>query len=132
VIWVQDQLLKGGPDYAYRIEMSPVEPRLALSVASESLIRGTGTIAVAVPRGNRQAILVNASRADFGGELAIGAEGLPAGMAFEADPMAANLATYPVLFTAKADAPVAGALATLTGKPTDAKLNVPCEFSHMV
>ena len=132
VIWVQDQLLKGGPDYAYRIEMSPVEPRLALSVASESLVRGTGTIAVAVPKGNRQAILVNASRADFGGDLTIGAQGLPAGMEFEADPMAANLATYPVLFTAKADAPVAGAMATLTGKPVDDKLNVPCEFSHMV
>src|SRR5262249_55838046 len=59
VVWLFDQLQKGGPDHAYRIEVSPVQPRLALSVPNESVNRGTGTVAVAVPKGNRQAILVN-------------------------------------------------------------------------
>lgn len=132
VVWVQDHLLNGGPNYSYRIEVSPVEARLNLSVTTESLIRGTGTIAVAVPKGNRQAILVNASRADFGGDLAISASGMPAGVAFEADTMAASLGTYPVLFTAKPDAPVAGALASLSGKPTDPKLNIPSIFNQTI
>jgi len=131
-VWIFDQLKKGGPDYAYRIEVSPVQARLDMSVASESLIRGTGNIAVSVPRGNRQAILVNASRADFGGDLTLSASGLPQGMALEADTMAANLGTYPVLFTAKADAPVAGSLATISGKPVDPKVVVPSTFSQTI
>jgi hypothetical protein len=132
VVGIQDQLLKGGHDYTYRIEVSPVEPRLELSVPSESLRRGTGAIAVAVPRGNRQAILVNAKRAEFSGDLAIAAANLPEGVALEADTLAASLGTYPVLFTARADAPVAGTLATLEGKPLDPKLNVPSQFSHTI
>ena len=132
VVWLVDQLQKGGPDYAYRIGFSPVQAKLNLSVGNESVNRGTGIIAVAVPKGNRQAILVNAGRADFGGDLAITATGLPAGVALEADPMAANLGTYPVLFTAKADAPAAGALATLTGKHVDPKVNIPSEFSQTI
>ncbi len=43
------------------------------------LDRGTGVIAVAVPKGNRQAILVNAGRADFGGELNVAAGKLAGG-----------------------------------------------------
>ncbi len=132
VIWLHDQLKKGGPDYAYRIEVSPVSPKLALSVPNEVLVRGTGNVAVPVPKGNRYAILVNAGRADFGGELNLSAQNLPAGVAFEADTMAASLGTYPVLFTATPEAPVAGTLAKLDGKPADPKLTVPCEFSQTV
>ena len=99
-------LQKGGPDYFYRIEVAPVEPQLTLSVPNESLYqRRNQPIAVAVPKGNRQAILVNATRTGFSGELAIEAQGLPAGVTLEADPMAAGLGTYPVLFHAAADAP---------------------------
>jgi hypothetical protein len=133
LIAIRDQLLKGGPDYTYRVEVSPIEPLLTLSVPNESLrAPGGHTVAVAVPKGNRQAILVNASRADFAGELAIDAEGLPDGVTLEADPMAASLASYPVLFHASAEAAVAGALSTFTGKPTDTKLNVPAQFQQTI
>jgi hypothetical protein len=129
VIFLHDQLRKGGPDYAYRIEVSPVEPKLVMSVPTESLQRGTGNIAVAVPKGNRQAILVNAARADFGGDLKVAAENLPAGVEFQADTMAANLGTYPVLFTAKPDAPVGGALAKITAQHADPNVKFVQEFS---
>jgi hypothetical protein len=132
VVWIVDHLRKGGPDYAYRIELSPVEPKLTMSVPNESLRRGTGAVAVTVPKGNRQAILVNATRSDFGGVLAVSASGLPAGVTMEADTMAANLGTYPVLFHASADAPVAGALATIEGKPVDTSRNLTSEFSHTI
>ncbi len=131
-LWLNDHLLKGGPNYVYRVEVAPVAAALALSVPPESPQRGTGTIAVAVAKGNRQAILVNASRADFGGELAILAQGLPPGVALEADPMAANLGTYPVLFVAKPDAAPAASLVALVGKHVDPKVNVPSTFSHVV
>ena len=131
VIAIQDQLLNGGPDYFYRIEIAPVEPQLTLSVPNESLYqRRNQPIVVTVPKGGLGAILVNATRTGFSGELAIEAQGLPPGVTLEADPMAAGLGTYPVLFHAAAEAPMAGALASFTGKPTDPKVNVPCRFQH--
>ncbi|GAC1473981.1 MAG: hypothetical protein NVSMB9_23540 [Isosphaeraceae bacterium] len=132
VVWVLDHLQKGGADYTYRIEVSAVGPKLNLSVPNEGMVRGTGVIAVAVPKGNRQALLVNAGRVDCGGDLTLTAEGLPPGVVFEADTMAASLGTYPALFSAPADAPVAGSLAKLSGKPTDPKVSVQSEFSQVV
>ncbi len=132
VIWINDQLQKGGPDYSYRIEVSSVAPKLALSVPNESINRGTGVIGVAVPKGNRQAILVNAGRTDFGGELAITAANLPVGVTFEADTMAASIGTFPVVLSAAPDAPVAGSFANLSGKHVDPKQAIPSEFHQMV
>lgn len=132
VVWIFDQLKKGGADYTYRIEVSPVAAKLNLSLPNEAMNRGTGTIAVAVPKGNRQAVIVNAGRADFGGDLTISAQGLPPGVTFEADTMAASIGTYPVLLSAAAEAAPAGSLAMLEGKPVDPKLTVPSEFSQTV
>ncbi len=129
LISVADHLKKGGPDYAYRIEIRPVTPLLTLSTPNESLRRGSGTMAVAVPRGNRQAILINARRADFSGALTLSAGELPAGVAFEADTMTASNALIPVLFSADAEAPLGAALARISGKPVDSAVEVPCEFS---
>lgn len=129
VIAVTDHLKKGGPDYAYRVEISPIEPKLILSTPNESLRRGTGTMALAVPRGNRQAILINAERADFGGALSLAASGLPQGVTFEADAMNPGSAVQPVLLSATADAPIGATLATVTGKLIDSTRDVPCEFT---
>jgi hypothetical protein len=133
VIAIQDHLLKGGPDYTYRIEVGPIESRLTLSVPTESVSqRRSPTVAVEVPKGNRQAILVNAARTDFSGDVTIEAEGLPAGVTLEADPMAASLATYPVLFSSSPEAPLAGALAAFHGTPTDPKQGVPSYFQQSI
>src|SRR5262249_43605138 len=63
------------------------------------------------------------------GDLSLSVKDLPPGMAMQAPVMAASQAVVPVLFTAKADAPLGGTLASLGGKPADGKLNVPCEFN---
>ena len=42
VIWLVDQLGKGGPDYAYRIEVTPVAPQLAMTTNAEQIPLGTG------------------------------------------------------------------------------------------
>ena len=53
-----DHLSKGGPDYAYRIEVSPVEPKLTLSVAERADPAGDrARWPWPCPKGNRQAIL---------------------------------------------------------------------------
>ncbi len=125
---VTDHLKKGGPDYTYRIEFNPVITQLTASTPNESLRRGTGTMAIAVPKGNHQAILINAAREGFGGELAFSAADLPPGVTIAMENMTAGNTTLPLLFSADAKAPVGGSLARIVGKPVDSKLDVPYEF----
>ena len=129
VIWVVDQLAKGGPDYSYRIEVTPVVPQLTMTTNAEQIPLGTGVMGIAVPKGNRQAILIFGNRADFGGDLNVGVSGLPAGVNVEAPTIVASQAVVPVLFSAKPDAALAATLAEVSGKPVDAKLNVPSRSS---
>jgi hypothetical protein len=131
VVWVVDQLGKGGPDYAYRIEVAGVVPQLQIITNAEQIPLGTGVMSIAVPKGNRQAILMYGNRSDFGGDLNLSAAGLPAGVTFEAPTIFASQVVVPVLFSAKTDAPLAGTLSQISGKPTDAKLSVPSYFEQM-
>jgi hypothetical protein len=131
VIWLVDQLGKGGPDYAYRIELTPVAPALTMTTNAEQIPLGTGVMSVAVPKGNRQAILILGNRADFGGELNVGVGKLPVGVNMEAPVIAASQVIVPVLFSAKADAPLGSALADITGKPVDPKVVVASQFNSM-
>ncbi len=131
VVWLIDQLGKGGPDYAYRIEVTPVAPQLVMTTNAEQIPLGTGVMSLAIPKGNRQAILIYGNRADFGGELNVGVSGLPAGVSVEAPAIAASQVVVPVLFSAKPDAALAGSLADVSGKPADAKLNVSSRFEQM-
>ena len=87
-------------------------------------------MAVRVPKGNRQAILIHGSRADFGGDLNVGVEGLPPGVAIEAARHGRQPGGRPRPLHRQARcARWRGTLASLTGKPADPKLNVPSEFS---
>ncbi len=113
VIQIYDHLRAGGPDYVYRIEVVPVAPRLTMSVPER--FRYVSTV-VSVPKGNRMAILVNAARADFGGELSVDFPALPQGMEVQAEKMAANRSQIPVLFTADPAAEPAGALTPVVGR----------------
>ena len=101
-----------------------------MTTNAEQIPLGTGVMSVAVPKGNRQAILILGNRADFGGELNVGVGKLPAGVSVEAPTMAASQVIVPVLFSAKPDAPLAAALAEVTGKPADPKLKVPSQFNQ--
>ena len=73
---VYDHLRRGQPDFVYRIEFQPVKPQLALSIPRVdrySQQRQT----IAVPQGNRFATLINANRANFGGENVHHGESVP-------------------------------------------------------
>ena len=129
VISVSDHLKKGGPEYTYRVEISSVTPRLELSTPNESLRRGTSVMALSVPKGNRQAILIQARREDFGGAVTLSADNLPPGVTVESDEMTAGNTVIPVLFHADAKAPIGATLANVVGRPTDSSKQVPCEFS---
>jgi hypothetical protein len=129
LIRVTDHLGKGGPSYFYRVEFTQAQPRLEFSipkVANYSQDRQT----IAVPRGNRYAALFNASRVGFGGDLVIEPKNLPLGVKFETENVAANMTVVPVVFEAAPEAPLAGTLADISGRPLDTKIAVTGEFTQ--
>ncbi len=118
VVRVTDHLGSGGADFVYRLEFTPVQPRLTLGiprVARYSQSRQT----IYVARGNRFASLISASRSNFSGELVLEGNDLPQGVKMVARPMAANMTVMPVVFEAAADAPLGGKLIDFTAKLTD-------------
>ena len=131
VIGITDQLHAGGPDYTYRIEITPTQPALKLQIpqyAQNSQERN----AVVVPRGNRYATLIRATRADFGGELKMLAANLPDGVSIQCENVVPGLDAIPVVFEARADAPVAGRLSDLTAETVDGKVNVKGRYTQPV
>jgi hypothetical protein len=130
VLSLHDHLKKGGPTYFYRVEITPVAP--AATVSLPRMVQfSQERQALAVPKGNRMAALETVTRRDFGGDLVLGATGLPEGVTLQAETMPANLDTLPVVFEAAPSAPLAGALADLTAAHADPKQKVPSTFSQV-
>ena len=129
VVRVGDHLGRGRPDFVYRIELQPVTPALTLSIPRIDRYSQTRQT-VMVPRGNRYAVLINATRTNFAGDLVLAAEKLPAGVAMHCRPMPAGLSQMPVVFEAAADAPIAGGLFDLEARPVDDKVQVRGRFEN--
>ncbi len=128
-LFVHDHLRKGGADYFYRIEATPVQPLIRTSIPR---VDGNNPAnqdrqTISIPKGNRYATLLVANRADFGGPVAMGLDKLPAGVKLNADAMEPGLNLVPVVFEAKGDAPTAGHLAAITATPTDPNAKVPSQ-----
>lgn len=127
VISVHDHLKKGGPNFFYRIELTPVAAGSTAAipkVAANSQERQT----LSVPKGGRIATLVSVARRDWGGDLNLIADKLPAGVKMVAEPMPGNLDTIPVVLEAAPTAANEATLTRISGKPTDAKVNAPGNF----
>ena len=122
---------RAGPTTPTGSRSAPVAPSSTLSTPNESLRRGTGTMAVAVPRGNRQAILINAA---------------PGRLRRRRSPWPRRASPPGVDVRGRHDGrrprrrprPVLGRRRrpgrprpwpSVAGKPVDPKLDVPCEFT---
>lgn len=126
---VRDHLKRGQSDFIYRLEFQPAKPRLGISIPRVdrySQLRQS----IAVPQGGRFATLINATRANFGGEIELLKDNLPAGITMHALPMRANLNRMPVVFEATTDAPIDGELVDLRGKLVHETLKVVGGFSN--
>ena len=124
---VHDHLNKGGPDYFYRIEVTAIQPTVSTGIPK---VDGNNPAnqdrqTVVVPKGNRYACLVTATRGDFGGPLVVGLDRLPPGVSVAAEAMDAGATVVPVVFEAKADAPTGGFLAAVTATPVDPAVKIP-------
>ena len=131
VLSVSDHLKKGGPDYFYRVEFTRVQPTTTVTIPKVALFSQERQT-ISVPRGNRFATLLSAGRANFGGDVVFGAEGLPKGVKLHAEPLPANLDVMAVVFEADAAAPVGGTLARLTALHADPKQKVESRFNQLV
>ena len=114
---VRDLLGRGGELFTYWLEVTEVAPRLSLSTPPE-------TQHLAVPVGNRNAIVINAARGDFGGPLIVGADDLPPGVTLHAATMADNVGAMPIVLEAAADAAPAARLTDLVGRHADENQNI--------
>jgi len=128
---VTDQIKRGGPEFTYRVEVTPVQPELVLSMpqpVKDSQERET----VVVPRGNRYGTVLRAKRSDFDGPLAVASNDLPPGMSMQVVTLPGNPDTIPVVFEATADAAVAGKTSQITLAPVDTAKKAPGRFEHIV
>ncbi|QEL13201.1 PPC domain-containing protein [Limnoglobus roseus] len=118
VLAVHDHLRKGGPDYFYRVEVTAPEPQTNTNIpkADGNNAANQTRQTISVPKGNRYATLVIAARGDWSGQAAIGFDKLPAGVTTLSDPVEPGQGATPVVFEAKADAPVGGVLADMQAK----------------
>ncbi|HRK36527.1 MAG TPA: PPC domain-containing protein, partial [Candidatus Hydrogenedentes bacterium] len=121
-VYVNDHLSRGGPTFAYRIEVSPIQPKLTFSTSL-----GVGDFEPAnmmLHAGNSNFMLLNVQRQDFDGPLSLTFDGLPQGVTADFDPIVAGQTVVPVVFSAAADAPVAGSLVNIVGKLEQEGANV--------
>ncbi|MBI1840871.1 MAG: PPC domain-containing protein [Verrucomicrobia bacterium] len=115
LVSVRDHLGKGGSNYVYRVEFSPMSAELALSIpefARNSQERNT----VSVPRGNRFATLIRAARANFSGDIALSCLELPPGVVMSSDVIAGSVNETPVVFEAATNAALSGRLVAVIGQ----------------
>lgn len=109
ILRVKDHLDRGSPEFVYRVEMLPPEPSLSLSIPRIDRYSQTRQT-IFVPRGNRYAVLINASRRNFGGDLTLDGSQLPDGITMTTPVMKDGQGQVPVVFEAAADAPLGGKL----------------------
>ncbi len=129
---IRDSMGAGGKDFGYRIEITPMEGRVAVNIPEVARNDTQSRQFIAVPRGNRFATLIAAKRANFGGELAFGTTDLPQGLTMQADTLAKNVDSEPLVFEAADDAPIGGRLLDLVATGTNAEGKVTGHFAQEV
>ncbi|MBX3439822.1 MAG: PPC domain-containing protein, partial [Planctomycetaceae bacterium] len=107
---VRDHLGQGSDAHTYRIEVTTVQPTLAARPTEFQLYVQPQII---IPQGGGRGLVVNVSRADFGGPVNFRCDDLPAGVSIECPEGWRTSGSMPVVFYAAADAPVAGKHASI-------------------
>jgi hypothetical protein len=107
---IEDQLRRTGPDLSYRIEIVHRTPAIAANLPTVETRDSQKWKTFPVPRGNRYAAVVNLTRENIACDAIFEAASLPVGMTMTVRPPTKALTSFPVVFEAAADAPIAGGL----------------------
>jgi len=133
-IQIHDQLMRGGPTFTYRTEITKVEPALLTYLPEMVINSSQQRRSVPVPKGNRYATLVQLRRADIGGEVVFDVKDLPPGVTATFDKVDKSVDRIAMVFEAKPDAAPAqkqfSILAKLAEPPKDTK--VAARVTHRV
>lgn len=113
---VTDQLGNGGPDFHYRVEVTPVEP--AMEITTNDISRYVQPD-VEVPQGRRFAILASIKRENFGGAVQFIADNLPAGIRLESPESWSSTGVVPLMFHVDENVELDSYLASVVGKWTN-------------
>lgn len=134
VVAIRDQLRSGGPDYVYRIEVTPPRQSVVLAIPPANNVGQASQErqTIVIPRGNRFATLVRLTRLNVGGDMNLAALDLPPGVTMRCDPIDGNQQMVPVIFEAAPDAGIGGKLCDLIAKPADEKLGYVARFEQKV
>ena len=130
---ISDKLDRKSPGHVYRIEISKKSPALSLTLPPQQRADTQLRKMIQVPRGNRIAIVPNISRANIGCDINFHAPKLPQGVAVQTPTIPRNFSNFPILFEAKADAPIAGGLYPFEIEDPKTKLRGPFKekISHV-
>jgi hypothetical protein len=116
---ITDHLGRGGPNFVYRVECVASVPDVAFSSPNFGVNDSHKRQFIAVPRGNRYATVVNVTRNNASGDMTFDLPNLPAGVKLLTPMIPGAQSSYPLLFEAEANAPLAGAAVPIELKPTD-------------
>lgn len=109
---IRDQRGQGGPDHFYRVEVGPDAATLACFLPRPNRLSQERQT-VLIPSGGRALVILGARRGDLGGEVALTASELPAGVKVISYPARAGEFRIPCLMEAAAGTKPRGALARL-------------------
>ena len=110
LVRVSDHQKRGGDMFVWWIEVEPIVPLVKLSVPP-SQTKSQNDLFPQVPRGNRAAVILNASRSNFSGELKLLSENLPKGISVACPNFRNGAPGSFVVFSAAEDAPLSAAMA---------------------
>jgi hypothetical protein len=118
-VLVRDHLKRGGPDFAYCLEVATVEPSITVKIPEVARNDTQSRQYIAVPRGNRFGTLISVRRANAASELVFTADNLPKGVKLISEILPAKTDQFPLVFEATADAPIDGKLLDLVATATN-------------
>ncbi len=112
VLMLRDQRYRGGPTFAYRIEVTAPSPTLTLG--SPNIARNQSAV-LQVSQDNQMALLVTAQREDLSGPVTLEIPDLPHGVTAKTLPLPADRTRVPLLLSASSSAEAGGHLVTCNG-----------------
>jgi len=126
ILGVQDHLKKGGNNYFFRIEVAPPEHRTITNIpkVNGNNFADQDRQCIAVPKGGRYATLITVARSEFGGPATLNIPGLPPGITVMHGELEPGVIAIPVVFEAKADAPLASGMIEMRAVAADPMVHV--------
>jgi len=112
LVRVSDHQDRGGETFVWWIEATRVEPEMRVSVPPATT-KSQQRLIPQVPRGNRMALLVNASRTDIGEDVQPVLTNLPTGVQATATPLPGNSPSSLLVFEAAEDADLTTTMASV-------------------